>query len=132
MTFTFNVNVDRRLSSTVGMSSRVERVFRRYYPELVNAIDSPRVFANDFYQAGLISKDSRDAATEVDNARLKSDKAAQLITAVQTMVNTNPDTMPEVIRVLRRHRITKNLGKKMADEGKLRSLYSFHAGNVIL
>ena len=126
----FNVNVDRRLS-TVGMTSTVEKVFRRNYPELVNAIDSPRDFANDFYQAGLITKASRDAATEVDNARLKSDKAAQLLIAVQTMVNTYPDMMSKVIRVLRGHLTTRRLGSKMAAEGKLRILYIFskNAGN---
>ena len=114
------------------MSSKVETVFRRNYPQLVNAINSPKDFANDFYQAGLITRDCRDAAAEVDNARVRADKAAQLVAAVQAMVNANPDTMPQVIRVLRRHLITRNLGKKMAAEGKLRSVYSVHAGNAFV
>lgn len=76
---------------TVGMSSTVERVFRKYYSELANAIDSPASFASDFYKEGLISQDSRDAASEVGNTRLTSDKAYQLLNAVQKMVKTHPE-----------------------------------------
>ena len=104
------------------MSYNVEKVFRKFYPDLQRAIDSPADFANDFYQEGLISKDSRDAASEVSNTRLVADKAAQLLSAVQTMVKLNPDMLPKVIRVLRRHVTTKRLGSKMAAEGKVPSL----------
>ena len=109
------------------MTSNIDRVFRSNYPELLNAIDAPADFANDFYQEGLVSKNSRDAASEVGNTRLTADKAAQLLTAVQTMVKLNPDMMPKVIRVLRRHVTTKRLGSKMAAEGKVRGLISVQA-----
>lgn len=101
---------------TVDMSSTVERVFRKYYSELANAIDSPASFASDFYKEGLISQDSRDAASEVGNTRLTSDKAYQLLNAVQKMVKTNPE---KVIRVLLRHDTTKDLGSKIAAEGNV-------------
>ena len=100
------------------MSTTAERVFRKNYAKLVEAIDSPTQFANDFYQEGLISESTKDAASEVGNTRLKQDKAVQLITAVQTKVKVDPKALPKVIRVLRRHDASE-LADKMAAQGSL-------------
>ena len=101
------------------MSSTAVGVFRNKFYDLVEAIDSPTDFANDFYREGLISKSARDAAAEVGNTRLKEDKATQLLSVVQTSVKVDPKRISRVIRVLRRHVPTEHLGNELASQGDL-------------
>ena len=101
------------------MSSSAQEVFRKNYAKLLEAIDSPTQFASHFYDEELISKSTRDAVSEVGNTRVREDKAAQLIRAVETMVNLNPNVMHKVIRVLRRHPTSEHLANEMAAQGNL-------------
>lgn len=99
------------------MTSKEANVFRKYCAKVSDAIDSPADFAKDFSDKGLISVSTRDAASEVSNARTREDKAILLTTAVERMVKTDPGQMRAVLEVLHSHVTTKRLAKVMAEEG---------------
>ena len=94
------------------------RNFLKHIAELVEAIDSPTSFANDFYNEGLIGKETRDAITEVENTRVRVDKATELVRFLETRVKYNSDVFPTVIPVLRNTLPPcKLLADKMAEKG---------------
>ena len=101
------------------MSDSAEKVFRQNFAELVKAIDSPTKFAIEFHAEGLISHETRDAVTEVGKVRLREEKVAHLVHAVERMVQLNPEALPRVIKVLRRHVTSKHLADQMAADGNL-------------
>ena len=93
------------------------QVFQKYYAKLIDAIVIPGIFATKFFEKGLISPETRDAATEVDNTRTNYQRAAALMEVVEKRVHQNPDRLGDVLLVLYSQSSTKELAIAMDKEG---------------
>ena len=99
------------------MSSKEEKIFRKYLAELAGAIDSPVALANYFHSEGLIGQHTKHYITDVNNSRGKYQRASDLLDAVYKKVKYNPSLFPKVILVLGKHDDTKSLADDMAAKG---------------
>ena len=85
--------------------------YQKAFNDIVNAIGNPGPFAVALFCADLISKDTRDVATD-EHAGTASSRAFQLVRGVEVMITQDSNNLNIFVKELRKN---SPAGKVVAD-----------------